>query len=143
MKETSKMWWFVGGGVILVGLLLSWQSIFPPQNASASIVARTGLHWHPQIEMYVRGEKYEIPANMGLAGVHKPIHTHEDLPLIHLEFSGLVEEQDIMLGEFFKNWGRDMRSFGENVRMTVNGVENTDLERYIMRDGDQIRIDYD
>ncbi len=85
----------------------------------------------------------EIPQNIGLGAVHKPVHTHEDLPVIHLEFDGIVREEDAMLGEFFKNWGKDMRSLGTDMRMMVNGVPNTEFERYIMRDGDVIELHYD
>jgi len=48
-----------------------------------------------------------------------------------------------MLENFFRNWGKDMRSFGANMRMTVNGVENTEFENYMMRDGDKIELRYD
>lgn len=113
------------------------------QSNDPSIVARSGLHWHPTLEIYVRGEKIAIPENVGLDGAHKPVHTHDDLPVIHLEFSGVTRTDDVMLGEFFRNWGKDMRSFGANMRMTVNGQENTDYENYVMRDGDTIELHYD
>ena len=71
------------------------------------------------------------------------VHTHDDLPIIHLEFNGVVRKEDVMLGEFFKNWGKDMRSFGSTIKMTVNGVDNTEYERYIMRDKDVIELQYD
>lgn len=112
-------------------------------QARPGIVSTNGLHWHPQLEIYVRGEKIEIPQNIGLGAVHRPVHTHEDPPIIHLEFGNIVREEDIMLGEFFESWGRDMRSFGENMRMTVNGVDNTEYERYLMRDKDIITLHYD
>ena len=101
------------------------------------------MHWHPTLEIYVGDERVEIPRNLGLGAVHKPVHTHDDLPILHLEFNGTVREEDVMLGEFFKNWGKDMRSFGTNMRMTVNGVPNTEFEHYIMRDKDIIELRYD
>lgn len=42
----------------------------------------------------------------------RTVHTHDDLLVIHLEFSGIVREKDVMLGEFFKSWRKDMRGFG-------------------------------
>ena len=75
--------------------------------------------------------------------MHRPIHTHDDLPLIHLEFSGMVRQQDITLGQFFKNWDKDMRSFGTNMNMTVNGEENTEYENYVMHDKDKIELRFD
>lgn len=131
-------------GIIVAALLIggSWWSA-SLEERNSPVVARNGLHWHPRLEMYVRGEKLEIPQNLGLGAVHRPVHTHEDLPLVHLEFEGRVHEEDLMLGEFFESWGRDMREFGENMRMSVDGVPNTDYERYVMRDGDVIELRYD
>ena len=36
-----------------------------------------------------------------------------------------------------------MRSFGTNMRMTVNGIENTEYENYQMKDGDTIELRYE
>lgn len=98
----------------------------------------------------------EIPPNVGVGPAFSgmpgydptmgmaAIHTHEDLPLIHLEFmDGPVRKSDVALGRFFAVWGKDMRSFGENMTMTVNGAENTEYENYVMRDGDKIELHYD
>jgi len=106
-------------------------------------VVGVGIHWHPQLTMYVKGEKIEIPQNIGIGAVHQSVHTHEDLPIIHLEFQGVVRKSDIVLAQFFKSWGEDMRSFGTNMKMTVNGKENTEFENYVMRDGDKIELRYD
>jgi len=93
--------------------------------------------------------KREIPADIGLpAGMnsaHQPIHTHDDSDqgIIHMEFSGRVLKQNTTLGQFFKNWGKDMRSFGQNMKMMVNGQENTEYENYIMHDKDDIELYYE
>jgi len=109
-----------------------------------NVIALTGLHTHPTLTIYVKGVKQDIPANLGIVGSSMPaVHTHDDLPIIHLEFNGVVRKEDVMLGEFFKNWGKDMRSFGSTIKMTVNGVDNTEYERYIMRDKDVIELQYD
>ena len=129
------------------------------QSADPNVVSQNGLHWHPTLEMYVKGEKVEIPQGVGLGGTHRPMHTHDDLPIIHLEFSGIVRKDDLKLGQFFKNWDKDMRSFGTNmlpsdergsteasrlnVRMTVDGVPNTEYENYLMGDGDRIELRYE
>ncbi|MEK7098858.1 MAG: hypothetical protein AAB908_03060 [Patescibacteria group bacterium] len=115
-------------------------------KSDPDVLARNGMHSHPTLAIYVKGEKQEIPANIGIGATHSPMHTHtEDAAqgVVHLEFSGMVRTEDAMLGEFFKNWGKDMRSFGSNMRMTVNGVENTEYERYIMRDKDVIELHYE
>ncbi|MDO8514016.1 MAG: hypothetical protein Q7S50_00560 [bacterium] len=134
---------FIIAGIVAVLLIggVWWTNSL--QNNDSDVIARSGLHWHPTLAIYVKGEKVEIPQNVGLGAVHKPMHTHEDLPLIHLEFSGVVKREDLMLGQFFKNWERDMRSFGENMRMTVNGVENTEYDSYVMKDKDAIELHFD
>lgn len=126
------------------------------QAGDPDVVSRGGIHWHPTLTIYVKGEKLEIPANVGIgsqfAGTpgYDPqmqmaaMHTHDDLPNIHLEFmGGPVHKEDITLGQFFKIWGKDMRSFGTSMRMTVNGKENTEYENYGMRDGDVIELHYE
>lgn len=112
------------------------------QSRNSQIISKTGIHWHPELEIYVEGEKIEIPQNMGIVGEHGPVHTHEDLPIIHLEFPGLVRESDIRLGKFFEVWKKDFREFGPNVTMTVNGGENTEFGNYIMRHEDKIVLRY-
>ncbi len=137
---------FIGIGILVVLALGSIFILPAPSNTGSSdpnVVALTGLHWHPTLEIFVKGEKLEIPQNIGLGAVHSPMHTHDDLPIIHLEFGGIVKKENLVLGQFFENWGRDMRSFGTNMRMTVNGVENTEYERYIMGDKDKIELRYD
>ena len=126
--------------ILLIGA--GWWSKSLQQN-DPNIISRNGIHWHPLLEVYVKGEKIEIPQNIGLVGVHSPIHTHDDLPIIHMEFSGKVTEEDTRLGNFFKVWGKEFLSFGERVTMTVNGQENAEFENYQMHDGDEIEIHYE
>ena len=126
--------------ILLIGA--GWWSKSLQQN-DPNIISRNGIHWHPLLEVYVKGEKIEIPQNIGLVGVHSPIHTHDDLPIIHMEFSGKVTEEDTELGNFFRAWGKEFLSFGERVTMTVNGQENAEFENYQMHDGDEIEIHYE
>jgi len=130
------------GAAILLLLGGAWWSK-SLQSKDPNLISAKGIHWHPELVIYVKGEKIEIPQNIGLGAVHQPVHTHEDLPLIHLEFQGLVRKQDIILGQFFKNWGKDIRSFGTDMKMTVNGQENTEYENYEMKDGDKIELRYE
>jgi len=154
--------------IVLIGGVLWSQSL---SRNDPTIISQDGIHWHPRLSIVVRGEEIAIPANIGIGPQYAAtptfdtgmrmtaIHTHEDMPVVHLEFPGLVREEDIALGHFFEIWGRDMRSFGENVlpsdergsteasrlnvRMTVNGTENTEFENYLMRDGDIIEVTFD
>jgi len=119
------------------------------------IISRDGLHWHPGLAIYVRGEKQEIPqigiSNMSPSGIHRlmmrvrhGMHSGlNDQGIIHLKFEGLVRKNDITLGKVFEKWGKDIRSCGANLRMTVNGKENTEYENYVMRDKDKIELRYE
>lgn len=131
-------------GVIAVLLLLggSWWTK-SSQSKDSNVIATGGIHWHPQLEIYMKGVKQDIPANVGIGAVHQPIHTHDDMPVLHLEFSGRVTKDDVKLGNFFRIWGKDMRSFGANMTMTVNGEANTEFENYSMRDKDRIIINFE
>ncbi len=135
---------FFIGGVILLVLLFgaSWWSK-SLQSKNPDIVSRNGLHWHPQLEIYVKGERQEIPVNLGLGAVHQLIHTHDSTGVLHLEIQGLVKKDDTKLGVFFKIWGKDFMAFGSSVTMTVNGKTNTELENYEMKDGDKIVLSYE
>ena len=69
--------------------------------------------------------------------------THEDMPIIHMEFSKRVSKEDTRLGNFFKIWGKGFMEFGSTVTMSVNGTQNTELENYEMKDGDKIELRYE
>ena len=77
--------------------------------------------------------------------MHQPIHTHDDSNqgIVHMEFQGLVRKDNATLGQFLKGWGKDINSFGTNVKMTVNGQENAELENYVMQDQDKIELHYE
>lgn len=128
---------------VLAGALLLPARSEAPLSAQSGVIATNGLHWHPTLKIFVKGEELPIPANVGLGAVHQPIHTHEDMPVLHLEFNGRVTEDDLKLGNFFHTWEKDMRSFGSNMRMTVNGEVNDEYENYVLRDGDAVELRYD
>jgi hypothetical protein len=142
--------------VVVVVLLVGgvWLSNFSSSEPGdeENVISKNGIHWHPELEIFVHGEKVEIQEGIGLVGAHNPIHTHDDLPLIHMEFSGKVTKEDTTLGEFFKVWGKEFSSTqlldkhnGPDgmVRMFVNGEENTEFEKYHMHDKDKIEIRYE
>jgi hypothetical protein len=144
MKKISLWWWVVGIVIIIAGLF-SWSRFL--QVSDPNVIAANGMHWHPRLAIYVGEELQSIPANLGLGpSVHQPMHTHaEDAKdgVLHLEFGGTVHTDDVRLGKFFQMWGKNMSDFGENMRMTVNGDENTEYENYIMQDGDIIELHFD
>lgn len=156
MKTETKV--ILIGGVLTVLLvvgaifLLTKQS---EQEASVSedqVVSRRGIHWHPTLTILIKGEKQEITPNIGIGGIHQPIHTHDNSGTLHLEVSGLVTKDETKLGRFFRIWGKE---FNPNcifdkcngsegtVKMFVNSQENKDFENYQMKDGDNIEIRYE
>ena len=127
----------------------TWHIVNQPKIPESEIISQKGIHWHPELTILIKGQKQEIPANIGIGAVHKPMHTHDDMGVIHLEFSGLVKKEDVRLGNFFEIWSRkfnkdcifDKCSGAEGkLKMFVNDKENFDFEDYIMRDGDKIEI---
>lgn len=112
-------------------------------TGDTNFISKTGLHWHADLSIIVKGKPVAIPSEIGIGATHNPIHTHEDPGVIHMEFPALVYKEDLLLGKFFKVWGKDMRSFGANMKMTVNGAENTEFENYQMKDKDKIVINFE
>jgi len=138
----------VGGGIGAIGRYIAKQ---PPTPAS-DIISREGVHWHPELSIYIKGKRQEIPANLGIGVTHQPIHTHDTTGVLHLEIQGLVTKDAIKLGQFFKIWGKLFNSDcildscngpGGKVKMLVNGRENTEFENYPMQEKDKIEIRYE
>lgn len=148
------------GGIVIATIIVFVGGIYlssrqDSQEAMVSegqVVARQGLHWHPELSIFIKGEKQEIPANLGIGAIHKPIHTHDATGVIHMEMQGVVAKEDTKLSNFFGIWGKEFtlekifdktNGAGGIVKMTVNGKENTDFENYLMKDKDRIEIRYE
>ncbi|OHA04329.1 MAG: hypothetical protein A3J58_03035 [Candidatus Sungbacteria bacterium RIFCSPHIGHO2_02_FULL_52_23] len=132
--------------VIIVGGSIGafvWYLATRPPIPEGEILSRSGLHWHPELAIFVKGEKQEIPADLGIGAVHNPMHTHDSSGVIHLEFQGVVRKDDLKLYRFFEVWGKDFMDIGSSVKMTVNGEENAELQNYDMKDGDKIELRYE
>lgn len=101
----------------------------------------TRFHIHPELKIIILGKEEMIPANIGIKSFcMNSIHTHNASGLLHVE---APIKKDFTLGDFFAVWGKDMGSFGTNMKMTVNGKENTEYENYIMQDNDKIELRYE
>lgn len=142
-----------------------WYYATRPKLPPGEIISRGGIHWHPELSIYIMGVKQEIPANIGIgmqyAGYPQfdpmmgmtDIHTHDSSGTLHWEvMDGPVMKEDIRLGNFFAIWGKkfDGSCIFEScsgtegtVKMFVNGKENTDFQNYLVKDGDQIEIRYE
>ncbi len=136
-------------GTVLYGVF--WV-VTLPKIPQSEIVSRNGIHIHSTLSISINGESVNIPAGIGISKInHSSMHTHDPNGVIHMEYSGVVQEKDIKLERFFDIWGEDFNqdSFMGNpieensvIKMTVNGEENLELEEYSMKDGDIIEIIY-
>ncbi len=137
--------------VILVGgiTLLSLQQAKEASIPEGDVVSRSGIHWHPQVSISIKGKQQQIPANLGIGGVHQPVHTHDTSGQLHVEIGGVVTRDNIKLNNFFKIWGKKLSSecvvdeCGGKTIMLVNGKENKEFGNYLMKDKDNIEIRYE
>jgi hypothetical protein len=141
--------------IVIVGGAIAYIIFKGPsqtEEPGQAIVSTDGLHWHADLTITIKGEKQEIPVDIGLPeqGVHvEQLHTHDNTGKIHMERSGVVRESDIELGDFFEVWGK---TFDANcifdkctgtegtLKFKVNGQDNTQFGAYSMKDGDQLEI---
>ncbi len=142
----KNLGWWVVGIVVVAGIgwfvwkaatapVLSDEDLQRQELASCIQHNGVGMHIHPEITITVKGEKMEIPANIGIeGGCMHPIHTHDGSGMLHLEFK---KPRDVRLSEFFEIWGKQ---FEGNMKMKVNGQENMEFGNYMMHDHDQIEI---
>lgn len=131
-------------------------------EASLQNIPRGPVHWHPKLTVKINGERVPIPKNIGISigkvvDTHlssmrmSPTHTHESDGTIHLENNNPSgKPETLSLGYFFYVWEKTFNATcifahcGNSgvLKMYVNGQENQEFERYIMRDKDDIRIEY-
>jgi len=145
-KRTVKRVMKITFIVIIVGGSIGafvWYLATRPPIPEGEILSRNGLHWHSELTIFAKGEKQEIPANLGIGAVHNPMHTHDSSGVIHLEFQGVVRKDNLKIGRFFEVWGKNFMEFGSSIKMTLNGEENTELENYVMQDKDKIELKFD
>lgn len=143
-RATKRITKIVLGVAIVAGSIavFTWYIASRPPIPEGEIISRRGLHFHPELTVFVEGEKVELPANLGIGAVHNPIHTHDTSGVIHLEFQGVVRRDDLKIEKFFEVWGKNFMEFGSSVTMTVDGEENAELQNYVMGDGDKIELHY-
>ena len=143
-RTTKRITKIALGVIVVMGSIgvLAWYIASRPPVPEEEFISRGGLHWHPELTLFVDGEKREISANIGVGVIHNPLHTHDTSGVIHLEFQGAVRRDDIKLGRFFEVWGKDFMEFGSSVKMTVNGDDNAELQNYVMGAGDKIELHY-
>lgn len=66
--------------------------------------AGAALHIHSHLDVYVNGDRVDVPADIGLSSsAESPLHTHDPTGVIHIESA--TANQAFTLGEFFDVWG--------------------------------------
>ncbi|MEM4282283.1 MAG: hypothetical protein QXU88_00115 [Candidatus Woesearchaeota archaeon] len=114
------------------------------------VLPKGPIHWHPHLTIKINGKEQIIPANIGITPrLHYPVHTHSADGIIHLEMDRPSLEL-LRLSYFFKVWGKrfDKECIFEycadkgSLKMFVNGKESQEFEKHIMRDGEEILIEY-
>ena len=112
--------------------------------------AGISMHIHPLLEIYIEDEQVFVPPNIGIdAQCMRALHTHEGTGKIHVEYP---EPYEFTLGDFFAVWRQPFNKDQifdyvpgdtHQIRMTVDGVENTDYEDLVLEDLQQIVIYYE
>lgn len=164
MKRMFRAVIFSALGIGAVGALV-WYSATRPKVPGGDIVSRGGVHWHPELTIYIKAQKQTIPTNIGIgmqyAGYPRfdpmmgmtDMHTHDDSGTLHWEvMKGPVTKDDVRIGSFFRVWGKTFskdcifeqcNGSGGTVKMFVNGKENAEFENYLVNDKDKIEIRYE
>src|SRR3989344_8320277 len=70
-RQTKRVTRWIGWGAFGVAIIsgLVWLVASAPKTPESDIVSRTGFYWHPELAIYVKGQKQEIPANIGIGAV--------------------------------------------------------------------------
>ena len=108
--------------------------------------ATVASHYHWKLEIFLAGEKYTIPANIGIqSGCMRPIHTHDSSGTVHVELPEGAESLKPTVGDFFTIWGETLAPnelLGRQgvLKATVNGqtYNAANIADYAPRDGDTI-----
>lgn len=145
-------------------IILAYSGVFaslgqvPPANDNQQMV----MHIHPRLEIIIDNHKVTIPASVGITSAiwkdHSidrygmtgmaPLHTHDSSGVIHVESAVLG---NYTLGQFFAVWGVQFNEScimdkcstgGGSLVVLVNGVRNYEFRNLVLRDGEQITIQF-
>lgn len=146
------------GAIICVALLLIVLGNQPkttertPREVALTCTTdmATEFHIHPNLEIFINGEKQLIPVNVGITpNCMYALHTHTPDGVIHVESP---EKKDFTLSDFFAVWDKPfsrtqildhVADETHRIRMTVNGEEVDTYESTLLRDLDKIVIYYE
>ena len=111
----------------------------------------TLLHIHSDLKIIINGKQEIIPVNIGIEGnIMRAVHTHDASGKIHIEPPCV---RDLTLGDFFIIWNKEFNSqcifdscisdsTNVTLNMFVNGKESDEFENLILKDDQEIVIEY-
>lgn len=136
------------GGII--GITVKQQRDFKPRTQCVQHSQSLSMHIHPKLQININGSPVAIPAEIGITPTcMMAIHTHETDGTLHLEYPQTI---DFKLGDFFANWGQSFskEQIMDNkidethtITMTVDGQPSEEFENLILKDDQQIVINFD
>jgi hypothetical protein len=116
------------------------------------------MHIHPQLSLIVKGTPVTVPTQIGIdpslwkdhsldefgmqsmpemnMSAMAPLHTHDSNGIIHVEST---VNRNYTLGEFLNIWGLNLKS--KIVNMSINDMPFTSFRDYVLKDGDQIKLE--
>ena len=129
-------------GVVGTGV---YVSTLPPPPLTDMCVQHTGggVHYHVELHIRILGLEYSTVANMSDIGIesstcYRPVHTHGDVPLVHVELPG---RRNVYLRDFFEIWGQPFSSSQimshytdatHRIDFTVNGVPDSSFQDLLL-----------
>ncbi len=108
--------------------------------------ATIARHYHWNLEIYLNGEKYTMPSNIGVqSNCMRPVHTHDTSGTVHVELPDGAESMTPSVGDFFQIWGQTLAPnelLGQqgSLTVTLNGqsYDAASMGDYTPNDGDTI-----
>ena len=109
------------------------------------------FHIHSNLKIIIDGKQETVPADIGIDyGIMRPVHTHDDSEEIHIEGPC---KRDFTLKDFFSIYKKDFNSqciFDKcintnnkgSLKMFVDGKENQEFENLVLKDKQEIVIEY-
>jgi len=164
LRISRRTWAFLGVVLLLGAAVYAWSQLggsapeptFDPNTPITEICMQhvdIVRHDHARLTIMILGSPYPIPANIGIvsADCMRLLHTHVGDGTIHIESPVLREVREFTLREFFVVWGQPLSSTQilsyvadatHAVTLTVDGVPDTSFGNLILRNGQDIVIEY-
>ena len=152
MKNNKTVVVWVVIGIVLLGGLFMWPKFSNPYRGDIKAWERAGvdclpshtraaLHIHPHLTITVDGTQEDIPQNTGIVrGCMAELHTHEGDGTIHAE--SVLAAKEFTLGQFLLIYKKPYEREGYTVSMKVDGVESQEGEDLVLRDKQDVVLEY-